>query len=387
MVLQSAAAKSVELYDRTTARHIPFPDTQEGRLAAKLLIPWLEHSPTHFVANVTTDLYVLRLGDILLPFTVNFEEYENSYVCSPYTHYVTYAKEELYKLKQPLLESILGRLLDGIGFLLKAGRMNQTVQVNNGLLSTNLYPDQVPSLLNKGLDLLRTNFPEHTIIFRSLAVSVNAPWIHALREQQFRFIPSRQVYLFSSPNAKARWLIKRDRQLLQKNGYEVVRTEQLTLTDIPRLKSLYDMLYLEKHSRCNPWFTEAFFTQSLQSRTLQLYALRCTASDRLDAVMGFYVKDGVMTTPVFGYDTSLPQELGLYRMLSSVLIGLSEQNGWRLHESSGAAEFKRNRGALADIEFSAVYDAHLPFTRRTSWFILERLLTRIGVPLMRKWKL
>lgn len=381
------AAPMVELYDKASARQIPFPDTLEGQQAAALLLPWLEHTPSKYIANVQTHLYVLRLDNILLPVTVNYEEYDNSYVCSPFTHYVSYAKEELYKLKQPFLESVLARLLDGIGCLLKASRMNQTVHVNNGLLSTNLYPTQVPELLHEGLQLLRARFPEHTLIFRSLAHEVNSAWIQALREEQFHFVPSRQVYLFAQPNAKARWLIKRDRRLLEQKGYEVVNPDELSRADIPRLKALYDMLYLDKHSRCNPWFTEAFFEQALQSKTLILHALRCKATDELDAVLGYYVRDGVMTTPVFGYDTSLPQELGLYRMLSSVLIGLSEENGWRLHESSGAAEFKRNRGAVADIEYSAVLDAHLPWTRRASWSILGQLLNRIGVPLMRKWKL
>lgn len=385
--LDHAQAAAVELYDDAAAHRIPFPDTEEGRKAAKLLLPWLEHSATHYIANVSTRLYVLRLGDMLLPVTVNDRQYENSYVCSPFTHYVTYAGKELYKLRLPWLEAVLGRLLDGVGLLLKAGRINRTVHVNNGLFSTNLYPACVPSLLPDGLRLLREAFPGHTIVFRSLAASLNADWIAALRQERFRLIPSRQVYLFAPPNAKARWLIKRDYGLLKKNGYEVVPPGSLTSADIPRMKSLYDMLYLDKHSRCNPWFTEAFFAQALESGTLQLYALRNEATGKLDAVLGFYVKEGVMTTPVFGYDTSLPQELGLYRMLSAVLIGISGQSGWRLHESSGAPEFKRNRGAVPDIEYSAVFDAHLPWTRRACWFVLERLLNKVGVPLMRKWKL
>ncbi|WP_239624115.1 GNAT family N-acetyltransferase [Paenibacillus sp. H1-7] len=387
MRLECSQAPMAELYDCETSHRIPFPDTAEGRRAAELLLPWLEHSATRYVANVTTSLYVLRLGDMLFPVTVNVNEYENSYVCSPFTHYITYAMEELYKLNHPLLESLLGRLLDGIGCLLKAGRMNQTVQVNNGLLSTNLYPKQVPAQLSEGLRMLRAAFPGHTILFRSLVPSLNADWVDALRLEGSRFVPSRQVYLYAAPNAKARWLIKRDRQLLSKNGYDVIAGDKLDVADIPRLKALYDLLYLEKHSRCNPWFTEAFFSQALLSGTLSIYALRHTATGRLDAVLGFYVKEGVMTTPVFGYDTSLPRELGLYRMLSAVLIGLSEQNGWRLHESSGAPEFKRNRGAVPDIEYSAVLDAHLPWTRRLGWYVLDRLLNRIGVPLMRKWKL
>jgi hypothetical protein len=74
-------------------------------------------------------------------------------------------------------------------------------------------------------------------------------------------------------------------------------------------------------------------------------------------------------------------------MLSAVLIGIAARNGNLLHESSGAAQFKRNRGAVADIEYMAVFDAHLPARRRGGWSVLASVLSRIGIPIMRKYKL
>lgn len=94
-----------------------------------------------------------------------------------------------------------------------------------------------------------------------------------------------------------------------------------------------------------------------------------------------------MTTPLFGYDTSLPQQLGLYRMLSARLIEIACERRVLLHESSGAAQFKRNRGAEAEIEYTAVQVGHLPLRRRLPWTALADLLTKIGVPLLRKYKL
>ncbi|WP_332310230.1 hypothetical protein [Paenibacillus sp. P22] len=74
-------------------------------------------------------------------------------------------------------------------------------------------------------------------------------------------------------------------------------------------------------------------------------------------------------------------------MLSAVLIRTAGSSGHLLHESSGAAQFKRNRGAVSDIEYSAVYDAHLPWHRRAGWSFLHLVLNRIGIPLLRKYKL
>ncbi|MOA00134.1 hypothetical protein D3C78_1194820 [compost metagenome] len=148
---------------------------------------------------------------------------------------------------------------------------------------------------------------------------------------------------------------------------------------------MYKLLYLDKYSYDNPQFDEAFISLAKQTGILTLYGLR--KAGRLDAVMGYFSRNGVMTTPLFGYDTTLPQSIGLYRMLSACLIRQSRENGHLLHESAGAAQFKRNRGAAADFEYSAVYDSHLPLRRRWCWSFLDRLLNGAGVPLMRKMKL
>lgn len=121
-------------------------------------------------------------------------------------------------------------------------------------------------------------------------------------------------------------------------------------------------MYLEKYSWHNPQFTDNFLREALNNGILELHGFR--RDGRLDAVLGFYVRDGVMTTPLFGYDTSLSQELGLYRMLSARLIEIACERMLLLHESSGAAQFKRNRGAEAEIEYTAVQVRHLSLRRR-----------------------
>ncbi len=180
-------------------------------------------------------------------------------------------------------------------------------------------------------------------------------------------------------------MIKRDRRLIDSGLYEVVEPDGIKEQDIPRIAELYRMLYIDKYSAYNPQFTEAFFQLTLRERLLNIYGLR--KDGRLDAVLGFFGRDAVMTTPLFGYDTTLPAETGLYRMLSILLIDLSEQRGQLLHESSGVGQFKRNRGAYGALEVSAVYDRGSSRAIRGGWWLLEQLLYRIGVPLIRKLKL
>jgi hypothetical protein len=379
------------LYSRETIQHLDWPDTVSGSYAKRYLLPFMQLSSQAYVENAVTELYILLIDGQIIPLTVNSKEYDNTYVCSPYTHYVTYAKQELTLLQNRALEAGLAILLDALGTSLKISRMNQAVHVNNWLLSTNLYPKLSMEQTETVLSFVLEQFPEHAIVWRSLNRTTEDQLTTGLSELGCRLIPSRQIYLLPTRQqeflpSKARWLIKRDFKLVENNGYDVVDPDELTKEDIPRLVELYNALYLDKYSLCNPWFTIRFLELARRERLLDLYALRHKQTGHIDAVLGFYCREGIMTTPIFGYDTSLPQSTGLYRMLSAVLIQLALQSGHLLHESSGAAQFKRNRGAFADIEYMAVYDRHLPLYRRWGWSLLEHTLQRIGVPLIKKYK-
>jgi hypothetical protein len=380
----------VSLYSREELHQVVWPDTEDGRYARNYLEPLMVQGTSGFIPNAETELLLARLDDLVLPVTVNHTEYGNSYVCSPYTHYVRYAKQELSLLQSPLLEKGLTLLLDGLGGLMKRSHINRVVHINNWLLSTNLFPHMSGEQAVTVLRAVREKYPEHTVIMRSLSPALHGELLEALRTEGCKLVPSRQIYLFQAGdpefgNAKARWLLKRDGELIAKSGYAFVSGEDITAADYPRIAELYKLLYLDKYSYDNPQFTEAFIAMAHLTGALTLHGLR--KDGRLDAVMGYFCRDGVMTTPLFGYDTGLPQSLGLYRMLSACLIRQAREAGVLLHESAGAAQFKRNRGAVADFEYSAVFDRHLPLGRRWCWTLLAQLLNRIGVPLMRKLKL
>lgn len=377
----------IRWYDRDSRHEIVWQDNAYGEYARSYLLPLLEHGTLSMFANVQTELLIVTVDGIPLPVTVNDAQYDNSYVCSPYTHYVSYARQELSMLKKPWLEKGLSLLLRSIGTCLRAVHMNRVVQINNWLLSTNLYPTLTQLQIEQVQQAVNARYPRHVIIWRSLN-EVTTPMLwHTLHNMGSRFIPSRQIYLLHPATipSKARWIIKRDRKLMDTFHYTVVRPDEWNADDIPRMLELYQMLYIEKYSIHNPQFTTDFLQLALEQGTLQLYGLR--TEGRLDAILGFFARDGVMTTPLFGYDTSLPAETGLYRMLSVLLIELATERGDLLHESSGVGQFKRNRGAYGALEVSAVYDEGRALPIRCCWWMLEQLLYRIGVPLIHKLKL
>ena len=68
--------------------------------------------------------------------------------------------------------------------------------------------------------------------------------------------------------------------------------------------------------------------------------------DGIMAVIGFWEVDGVMTTPLFGYDTDAPAELGLYRMASWMVSISGKELNLLVNASGGVGAFKRQRGAV-----------------------------------------
>jgi hypothetical protein len=95
----------------------------------------------------------------------------------------------------------------------------------------------------------------------------------------------------------------------------------------------------------------------------------------------------VITAPLMGYDTSLPQRLGLYRLLMAAVLKYAMETGRRVNLSAGAAQFKRLRGGVPAIEYSAVLADHLPRERQRAVRALRWLTTRIGVPIMTRFEL
>ncbi|MBP2657348.1 MAG: family N-acetyltransferase [Firmicutes bacterium] len=377
----------VELYNKQNIECLVWPDTEDGKYARKYLVPLIRDGVKLYIQNVDTEMMVLKIGEYILPITLNNAEYENSYVCSPYTHYVSYAVEELRELKKPGLEKILSGVIRLIGVILRKMRVNQVVHVNNWLLSTNLYPDLTEEVINEMILFLRERFPEHAIVFRSLNEVTNESILQFLKKLGAHSIASRQVYGLNLEEGKLPLLydFKKDMKLLASSLYEVIGADRLSASDIPRMIQLYNMLYLDKYSEHNPCFTEAFVECAIRTEILTLFGLR--KENRIDGIIGFFKRNGVMTTPFVGYDVTQPKKAGLYRLLSTKIILEASARRVYLNNSSGAAQFKRNRGSTGHIEYSVVYYKHLAWWRKFPWLVLATVINKIGIPLMKTYRL
>jgi Acetyltransferase (GNAT) domain len=353
---------------------------------------WIEmllKFPTEaLVRNVQTRWALTYAGEVALPTTINETEYENSYVCSTYSGCVLYPQSEVKKIDNALVQICILALVKGMGPPLRAARINRVVCVNNWLLSTNLYSTFDLELVPELTKLLTRRFPTHAIAFRSLNNVSNGPLLERLNAEGYLLAPSRQVYFFDGESGE--FLSKQnnvwDQKLLKTTDYTIVEHDELKATEADRIEELYRLLYIDKYSPHNPQFTSLMLDECRRRRLLTMWGLR-NANGGLDGILGTFDREGVMTAPVVGYDTALPKELGLYRILMAIALREASNRKLRLNLSSGASHFKRIRGGVPSIEYTAVYCRHLSMPCRLAWQVLAGLTRYVGEPILRKYQL
>lgn len=351
-------------------------------------------------SNVDVELSVVEIGGARLPMTVprpmsprpggkSAAADPPSYVVSPVTHYLHYAREEVGELRSRAARFAARGLLRALGVALAVSRVDDVVFVGNALVSTNLHPQVAEHDLADLTATLRSAHPRRAIGWRSVH-GRGSLMPEMLRRCGYRLIPARSV-LFTDTRGSGWARVRdttRDRSVYEKSAYRarLAVVDPLTgMSPLPvreRIAQLYAQLYVDKYSRLNPRYTAAFIGAAQQSGLLEFVLLEHEADARIDGVFGFRAADGFLAAPVLGYDTALPQELGLYRMLSYLVARTAHENGVQLHNSSGVAEFKRNRGAEPEFEYTAVYTRHLPWRHRVGWSLLETVVRTVAVPLV-----
>jgi hypothetical protein len=336
------------------------------------------------IGNLVTQVDCVGIGSGSVPITINDGETSNCWVCSPHTAYVRYSREELRRLAHPLLSVPLGAICGAFGTYLWKADIDTAVAINNWTLSTNLYPALNGRLLREWIEEAQQRWPRHAIWFRSLNNRYTPEWLAQLATLGCDLIPSRQVYLYDKIDlgTRAPANLRRDLKLLRGRRNDVRDADSWSPADFARAAVLYEMLYMDKYSRLNPHYDASFLRAWHAAGLLRLVGCR-DESGQLEAVVGTFGLGTTLTAPIVGYDTTSPRSRGLYRLLMATVFDLAAQSGRRINLSAGAAQFKRLRGGIASIEYSAVYARHLPRNRRRAIHLLSRLSTSLGEPLMR----
>ena len=347
------------------------------------------HPVEGLIRNLTTRVERLDVAGQAFPVTVNDESLTgNCYICDPVTGYIDYAVEETRNFAtSPLLRKALIGIIQAASVVVRASGLDRAVHVNNWLFSTNPAPAITRSTASTLRDQLVARFADHAIILRSLNTYSDKSALCALLDEGFHLLPSRQIYLFDG-RAPVRLSkdMKSDRALLRKTSLEEVSNDEFAPTDYAHCIRLYGQLYLEKYTLLNPQYTATYLAEAHQSDILQLQGLR-DSDGTLVAVGGRFQYGHTLTQPLLGYDTTRPQEEGLYRLITAMAQRDAMAKGLLFNMSAGAAAFKRNRCAVPAIEYSAVYTRHLSLRRRIATRTVATVLSGVGVPLLKRYEL
>ncbi len=377
-------SSGLELFTADRLPQLSWPASEDAHYARRYLLAFMQAGPQHFISNVQqTQVLIARLAETIVPLTITDFHPENSYVCSPYGHYIRYGGyEETRHVMRPLLAATLRAAIRPLDLWLRYSAFDRVVMVNNWLLSTNLYPQLSAEAIGDLARALPELFADRAIVFRSVDAYQNPLLFHQLRQAGYRMILSRQVYYQEPEIALGKKQVRIDRKVLRSHPY-TLSDDLYGSNDIARITELYSQLYLDKYSRMNPQFSEVFVHHLWQNHLCYFRVFRFEG--RIDGVLAYYIRNGVMTPPIFGYDTSLPKEVGLYRLLSLQTLLEAQAHGIRMHASAGVGQFKRLRGGVAVSEYNAVFDRHLPAYRRAPWAFLEQVSERIARPLFRHY--
>lgn len=361
-------SSTIQVFGPDTISHLPWPSHDEAQLARKYLVPLIRDGASFYIDNANVQMMAVLVDHHLLPLVLCHEAPGNSDVCSPTSHYLRYPLEEMAKRGHPIFRLVLKPGLQAASLFLQRN-LDKVVYLNNWLWTTNPYPSLTASQVRKITDHLIEKYPDHVIVFRTCNRQIANDYFAALSTAKYKMIASRTVYVVDSSNGgyAKNENVRRDAILLNKSGYEMLSNEDLDEKDIARMTKLYRNLYLKKHPRLNPQFNEKFFSLVLRENIFTFKVLK--KEGRIDAFVSYYAQDGVVTGSLVGYDLELPQKLGMYRQAFSILIAAGA--GHVLNLSAGAGLFKIFRGAQPCIEYDAVYDSHLSYTRRLAWSCIQ----------------
>jgi hypothetical protein len=372
-----------ELFTRENIHDLSFPQTDDGEYARRYLVPLMTDGVQKYIRNAYhVQLMAAKVGEKILPLTVTDFHPQNTYTVSPYSHYVSYGGlEEVKHLNNPLAETAVKAIMQPVGWYLRYAELDKVVFVNNYVLSTNLYPQVDAEHIAALSPALLRWFPDRVIVFRSVDEKKNPHVAQTLRGLGYDLVLSRQVWYMDPVAALQTRQCKEDTRVLKKTGYEIVNGAEFSDDELQRAVELYNLLYLQKYSYYNPQFTFEFLKLARDHGALHLYGLK--KDGRLNGVMGFFVRNGAMTQPLFGYDTSLPQEEGLYRLLTLATLQEGVKRGLLVHASGGVGKFKKVRGGESVTEYNAVYARHLPLRRQLPWKLIGKI-SDIAIPYFKR---
>ena len=266
-----------------------------------------------------------------------------------------------------------GFLFSGLSYCFQAfGKLfqiNEAIYPSHFGFSTTIYNKGDIARVLKNTQSLKEQYPKHAIIIRSIN-SMNFRG----RENKFRLIPSRVIFVMNDVEEQwySRTDTKADLKIFEENDIELKNYAHSIPDDVlARCKELYDDLYLQKYSLHNPDYSIEYLRDLIESDVLRFHVIHAR-SGKVLAFCATQKSDNVLACPILGYDKN--SSIPLYRAIMCVAPMIAMKAKLTLNHSAGAPIFKKNRGAIAMMEYILVIDDHLPSWRRFGYSIIAKVL-------------
>ena len=260
-VLKRVSAEKAQLYDASSIDRISWPDTEDSYYTKRYLEPFVKNGVAHYIDNIHADMFALKTDPFVFPIVAPKIHPDNSYVCSPYNHYITYGKEHAGMIDNPLLAPLIKPILSMVGKLGRTVKLDSVVYVNNWLYAVDLYPEGIHHHhINEILACLTERFPDRAIIFRSLTPKTNGHLMLDLKKLGFHLIPSRHVWVTDGKKEEIfrTRIVKSDLRLCERSPYQMLDEPQLSREECKELLGLERLLYVVQHSPLQPQFNENY---------------------------------------------------------------------------------------------------------------------------------
>lgn len=350
------------------------PNFEEWRPLWKALV---ESSSRELGENLPGEFRLVSIDGQILPMLIPHPGQPAADVCSAVSRYAHYPLAEIRKQVPSWRTPIFSAAATALAGLLTGLQIDWSVQLNNHLLATNPAPRLSESGLRGWVHAMQSEFPRHTLLFRTVVPALEPHLAETLQQSGARLVPTRVVSLLDPTRSdfERHANVRRDCALLRQTPYRIRGLANGSPIDPDRIVELYRTLYLDKHGPFNAAFNRRFFEALLATPAIRWAFWQDPSTERIDAFSAWYRCGDSLTSMLVGYDRTLSPKLGLYRMsLMYPVFHESQPAGLPINLSGGASSFKRLRGAQSVREYDAVWDHHLPAWRRLPW----RLVTWEG---------
>lgn len=383
--MHEVASVRIEAADALDPPRFAHPDARKAAAYIRLIAA---DGVASSVANARGTMLALVVDDaVVLPlFVPDAGSADNTaYTSSMYAHYVSYARAELRELRSPIIRGLAAVALVPVAAMLRAARIDEAVYINNWLLSTNLYPALAPAAVEAVTAAVAARFPGRHIVWNSINEHTTGALHARMRDLGYLPLFSRSIWtqdVYEGLGSRIEHVLRRERRLASRSEHRFRGSRSgRDGTDPDSAADLYRRLYVEKYSPHNPQLTSRFMAETDHAGVVD-YEILADGRGEAVGVIGHIEVNGVLTTPVLGYDLDRPREDGLYRILSIRLQDKARDLGLVFHSSAGAGEFKKSRGSRNRIEYRMVVLDGVPRWRAALVRCVAALAERVVVPMM-----